>query len=175
MPTILPPEIFALTGCVLFAGAMAWAAVSDFTTRRIANWLTAGLAVGYGVFGPLGGLGAAEIGLGVLAGAAILALGVAAFAAGWVGAGDSKLAAASALWLGPALAMQYLVWTALIGGAMALAILVFRAVRLPRFLARRRWARLLHMKGAGAPYGVALALAGAMLLPESPIVRYAAH
>jgi prepilin peptidase CpaA len=168
------PHIFAMAGCALFVGAMAWAAVSDFTTRRIANRLTVGLAIAYAVFGPLGGLGVADLGFGVLAGAGTLALGVAAFAAGWVGAGDSKLAAASALWLGPALAIQYLVWTALIGGVMAMAIVVFRAFPLPRFLGRRRWARLLHVKGVGAPYGVALALAGAMLLPESPIVRLAA-
>ena len=81
------------------------------------------------------------------------------FACGWIGGGDAKLAAATALWLGFGNLFSYLVYASLLGGALTLLIVQFRTMPLPRLLAGREWAERLHSQGAGVPYGVALAAA----------------
>ena len=44
------------------------------------------------------------------------------FACGWIGGGDAKLAAATALWLGFAHLLDYLIYASLFGGALTLVI-----------------------------------------------------
>jgi prepilin peptidase CpaA len=164
----------SLLGAVACAAALTGAARQDALTREIADAWPIGLSLGFLALAPVAGLSFAEIGAHLLTGAAILLLGFALFALGWMGGADGKLAAACALILGPAATPHFLALTAILGGALALAILAFRAAPLPRALNRRRWARLLHRKGVGAPYGVALALAGALALPQSPLMAIAA-
>jgi prepilin peptidase CpaA len=157
-----------LLGAALFAAAMARAACSDLRTRRIENGLVVALALCFLALAPLAGHGAREIGANALAATAVLAGGVVAFSFGWLGGGDGKLAAATALWLGPADTLDYLIATALLGGALALAILAFRAAPLRGAAAATRWVRRLHAPGTGIPYGVALAAAGLLTLPGGP-------
>ena len=52
----------------------------------------------------------------------------------WIGGGDAKLAAATALWLGWGLLAQYGMAASLIGGALTLAILELRRHDLPEQL-----------------------------------------
>jgi prepilin peptidase CpaA len=157
-----------LLGAALFAAAMARAACTDLRTRRIENGLVAALALGYLALAPLAGHGAGEVALNAAVAAAVLAGGVAAFALGWLGGGDGKLAAATALWLGPVGTFDYIATTALIGGALALGVLAFRAAPLGRAAASTRWIRRLHAPGTGIPYGVALAAAGLLTLQRGP-------
>ena len=56
----------------------------------------------------------------LLAFVAVFTLGYACFALGVLGAGDGKLLAVLALWLGPFGAFMFLIYTALIGGVLAL-------------------------------------------------------
>jgi prepilin peptidase CpaA len=78
----MDPEFVHAGGCALFLGAMAWAAVSDLLTMRIANRVSGGLALGYVALAPLAGASAVEIGLAAIAAAAVLAAGFAALAFG---------------------------------------------------------------------------------------------
>jgi len=90
------------------------------------------------------------------------------FARGWMGGGDAKLAAATALWFGFSQhLLEYLLYTTILGGALTLAILLFRKWPLPLFMMSQPWIERLHDRKTGIPYGVALA-AGAMLIyPET--------
>ena len=99
----------------------------------------------------------------------VLAAGFAFFALRWVGGGDAKLAAATTLWLGFGLTLPYLIYAALLGGALTLAILALRRMPLTPFLARYRWLERLHDSKTGVPYGIALAVAGLLTYSNSAI------
>lgn len=164
MSTTLILTLAAFVCCAALIGA----AVSDFRTREIGDSYPIGLGLGFIALAPLIGLGLAEIGAHALTSLAVLGLGFALFALGWMGGADGKLAAACALVLGPAATPHFLALTAVFGGALALATLIFRAVPLPQGLRGARWARLLHAPGRGIPYGVALSAAAIATLPRAP-------
>lgn len=80
-----------------------------------------------------------------------------------LGAGDIKLVSAGLLWFGASSGLNFLIYTGLCGGALALAIMVLMGVdrsvprlNLPRFLP------FLLPKQRKVPYGVAI-LAGAII------------
>jgi prepilin peptidase CpaA len=97
------------------------------------------------------------------AGALVLAVAFGFFTQGWIGGGDAKLAAATALWFGFGHLFDYLIYAALFGGALTLLLIQFRKLPLPGPLARQAWIMRLHEKNGGVPYGIALA-AAAMLV-----------
>lgn len=156
-------------GVGVAALALAFAALSDVQSRTIPDAAPIALAAGFAC-AALAGSAPWQIGGHALTALAVLALGFALFAAGWLGGGDGKLAAAVALWLGPWATLDFIALTAILGGALALAILAFRAAPLPAGLRGARWARLLHAPRAGIPYGVAIAAAGIATLPQSPLL-----
>lgn len=119
----------------LACALMIAAAVSDIRSFRIPNWISALIVVLFAVrmlIDPSGLLPSLTIG------AVVLAAGFVLFTTRLLGAGDAKLLAALSLWVGPALIFDFITTTALAGGLVATAILLFR-------------------KGAGTP---ALASAG---------------
>jgi prepilin peptidase CpaA len=91
------------------------------------------------------------------------------FSLGLIGGGDAKLAAATAAWLGWAAILDYGLAAALFGGLLTLILLGARMVPLPAVLGRVDWLARLHNVNAGVPYGIALAAAGLMQYPNSPI------
>jgi prepilin peptidase CpaA len=56
---------------------------------------------------------------------------------------------------------------ALLGSAFTLAILQFRVLPLPAYLQNRSWIARLHSHGSSVPYGVAMALAALVVLPQT--------
>ena len=60
--------------------------------------------------------------LNISCGLVILAIAFVMFNFGWVGGGDAKLAAATALWLGWSAILDYGVMAAIYGGALTLII-----------------------------------------------------
>src|SRR5690606_17246076 len=101
------------------------------------------------------------------AGLVVLLAGFALFTLGWIGGGDAKLMAAASLWLGFDNLLVFLVWTALLGGALSLLILTYRRFFPPLWLMRQPWAMRLHDPNEGIPYGVALAGAGLVVYPST--------
>ena len=89
------------------------------------------------------------------------------FSQGWIGGGDAKLAAATALWFGFDYLLDYLIYASLFGGALTLAIIQFRKIPLPAMLARQGWILRLHETDAGIPYGIALAAAALAVYPKT--------
>lgn len=152
-----------------FPAAMAMAASMDLFTMTIPNRLCAALVMGYFVLALLVGAPAMEIVQHLVCGLAILALTFIMFSLRWIGGGDAKLAAATALWFGWTPLAEYGLTSALAGGALTLAILVARRVNLPKLLSSQAWIARLHDARTGIPYGIALAAAGLMIYPETQI------
>jgi prepilin peptidase CpaA len=158
---------------VLFPAAMAYAAASDLVSMTISNRLTLALVAGFFLCAALAGLSWTEIAWHVAAGALVLAVTFGLFAAGWIGGGDAKLAAATALWFGFGQLLAYLATAAVFGGLLTLAILSYRGKPLPAIVERWSVARRLHAAKEGVPYGVALAASALLILPETAIWRAA--
>ena len=159
---------------VFFPAAMALAGSIDLVTMTIPNRVCAALAIGYFVFAVAVGVPLGAVAINASCAAAVLAAAFAMFAGGWIGGGDAKLAAATALWLGWGMMLDYCLSAALYGGALTVVILFGRRLALPAWLARQAWIARLHDAKSGVPYGVALAAAGLMLYPHTQIWRAAA-
>jgi prepilin peptidase CpaA len=148
---VIPPFV------PILAAAAVVAAASDVRTRRIPNALTGTLAIlGVAVAGTTGGLPGAGIALATLA--VTLAAGTYAFARGWFGGGDIKLLAAGCCGLEPALAADFLIYTALCGGLLALYALASSQRMVTALITRQ-----LPQTGERLPYAVAAA-GGALFL-----------
>jgi prepilin peptidase CpaA len=152
---------------LLFPALMAFAASSDLLTMTISNRLSLALAGSFFLLAAVSGAAPMVIALHVAAGLLMLAIGFGCFAMGWIGGGDAKLAAAIAMWFGFEFLMEYLIWASLFGGVLTMMMIQFRLLPLPAFFARQPWIARLHEKGAGVPYGVALAAAALCIYPDT--------
>ena len=161
---VMLTEAISLT---VFPAVMAFAALSDLLTMTIANRVSLILVGGFALLAVLGGMSAADILAHVGAAACVLVVTFALFACGWIGGGDAKLAAAAVLWLGFAHLADYLLYASLLGGALTVLLIQFRALPLPRMLVGREWAERLHRRGGGVPYGIALAVAALLVYPQT--------
>lgn len=121
-----------MTVSTILIGAVALytaaAAVSDFRTRRVPNWLTLPAALGglaFHTFAPQGwGFTTSLAGLAV--GFALLLI---PFLLGGGGMGDVKLLAALGAWLGPRLMLAAFAVSMVLATVITLAILAYVAVR----------------------------------------------
>jgi len=140
---------------VLLAGlaiALLFAAYTDWRSRKIANWLTAAIALSAPLFWWSSGLAlwpdiAIQIGMSLAAFAALAGL----FAMRMMGGGDVKLLAALALWIAPSDYLTMLIVMAIAGGVLTLFIGAWNVVQ-------RQPGKL------SVPYGIAIAIAGLWIL-----------
>src|SRR5262245_61584231 len=128
-----------LLAAMVFPLLMAFAASSDLLTMRISNTLMAILVLGFFVIAFAVQLPLQQIGIHVGLAFGVLAVGFAFFAFGWIGGGDAKLAAATTLWIGLGVMLPYLIYAALLGGALTLLLLAVRRWPLPAALAKIKW------------------------------------
>jgi len=156
-----------LARLMLFPAIMAFAASSDLLTMTISNRVSLVLIAGFFALALAGGMGGADLLVHMGAGAVVLVVAFGFFTRGWIGGGDAKLAATTALWVGFDHLLPYLVYASLFGGALTLALVQFRMAPLPAALARQEWLERLHRKDAGVPYGIALAAAALAVYPET--------
>ncbi len=130
------------------------AAITDWRSRLINNWLTGTIAITAPLYWWATGLGlwpdvAIQIGIAV----AVFSVFAAFFALGAMGGGDVKLLGALALWL-PLLAMlKLLLVMSILGGVLTLIMLVIH-----------KWQRALGKPEI--PYGIAISLAGLWVMIE---------
>ena len=147
----------------MFVGLLAWAAISDFRTYLIPNSISLSISVLYPahvIASPV----AVDWPHAALAALVVLAVGFALFAMRYAGGGDVKLAAAVALWVGPAYLPAFLVLTTIAGGALAVATAThLRFLRpLPDLALAPDEASALKLR-TSVPYGIAIALGGAWI------------
>jgi prepilin peptidase CpaA len=153
---------------VLFPAMMAFAASSDLITMTISNRVSLILIAGFFALAIATGMMVTDVLWHLGAAAIVLAAAFAFFTRGWIGGGDAKLAAATALWLGFDHLLPYLVYASLFGGALTLLLIQFRMAPMPHLLAGQEWLQRLHRKDGGVPYGIALAAAALAVYPETP-------
>ena len=154
---------------LLFPAIMAFAAFSDLFTMTIPNRVSLLLVAGFIALAILAGMPLKTIGLHLAAGMAVLVITFTMFAFGWIGGGDAKLAAATGLWCGFGVLVEYLLLASVLGGLLTIAILYWRAYHLPNFALKIHWIFRLHHHKTGIPYGIALAAAGLMVYPQTAI------
>lgn len=135
---------------LLLALLLAGAAIQDVARRKIPNWFCLAVAalaiVAAIIVGPTLALWQNAVIF-----AALLAVGVPLFAAGWLGGGDVKLLAALGLWANFAAIFPLLAGILITGGVLA-AVSLF--VRRKPAAGRSR----------GVPYGVAIAVGAAIVM-----------
>ncbi|MGE5564594.1 MAG: prepilin peptidase [Parcubacteria group bacterium] len=148
------------------------AAMKDATTFTIPNWISIALVVAFypvalALHAPL-----SLIGTCTLVGLAALLVGLVMFALNWIGGGDAKVLAASALWIGWPAVLPFVLATAVAGGALALLLLEMRSTLLrPWFERGPPWIARLATEGGDAPYGVAICVGALFALPQSALFR----
>jgi prepilin peptidase CpaA len=152
---------------LFFPGVMAFAAFSDLFTMTISNRLSLALAGGFAVLTVVSGMSLPAVGMHLGAAALVLVVSFVLFTQGWIGGGDAKLAAATALWFGFDHLLDYLIYASLFGGVLTIALLQFRRWPLPDVLARQGWIERLHERSGGVPYGIALAAAALVIYPHT--------
>jgi prepilin peptidase CpaA len=163
--------VIDLVRLTLFPTVMAFAASSDLLTMTISNRVSIILVGGFFALAAMSGMGAMEVLSHVGAAAVVLVVSFGFFARGWIGGGDAKLAAATAIWLGFDYLLNYLVYASLLGGVLTLLLLEFRLVPLPGLLAGQSWVQRLHRRGGEIPYGIALAAAALLVYPDTPWMK----
>ena len=179
MDAVFSGSVIAMGGGVIFSALLGWACVSDLRTRRIPNRLVAVLAIGgllFSLFAQRGGVPSAVAGL--LVG---FALWFPVYVLGALGAGDVKLFAAAAAWLGPRGAIEAAVLAAVAGGVLAVVMIasagtVRETLRTLMLRLTTRSLRPAERVSAARdprqlPYGIALA-AGALLAGWLPTIAW---
>jgi len=151
-----PSAVLEWGAAGIYCALLLTAALTDIIWRRIPNWIVIALL----------GLYFLTLALGVAPSTWSSALGAAAivlvatyilFHLGVFGAGDAKLFSAVALFTGLGNLAEFALMTVLIGGLMALGVLVLYPKRVMRGLTAAGRAK---NTGRGVPYGVAIALGG---------------
>ncbi len=158
----------------LFPAAVIIAALRDVTTFTIPNWISFAAILLFFPAAFVVGMPVSTLEIAVVTGVAALALGIAMFALGWIGGGDAKLFAASALWLGWPAIIPFLFWTSLAGGALAVGLLWGRRFAGSYAGLGPAWFGRLMKPGGDVPYGLAIAVGALAAFPSSAMVHPAA-
>jgi prepilin peptidase CpaA len=166
--------IAATLGLILFPLAMVYAGVMDLVTLKIRNALVVAIAAAWCILAPLAGFGLSELGWSLAVAGSVLALTFLFFALGWIGGGDAKLAAVTALWFQPHEALLYFTYASVLGGLLTLAILQLRSRLMPAVFYRVPWIARLNEPKGGVPYGAAMAPAALIVFSDTAWVAHAA-
>jgi prepilin peptidase CpaA len=167
----MKPMILDIARLMLFPALMAFAAASDLFTMTISNRVSLALVAGFMVLAPMSGMGFHDIASHTGAGASVLVIAFGCFSMGWIGGGDAKVAAATALWFGFGHLLDYLISASLFGGVLTLLLLQFRQWPLPYALSGQTWLLRLHARDSGIPYGIALAFSALLIYPETDWIK----
>ncbi len=159
--------MLAAAGLALGALCLALAAASDAARYRIPNTLCLGVAAAFFIHAVGAAMPFAVLGAHVAAGLAVLVVAVVGFAFRVMGGGDAKLLAAVALWLGWRGLPPFLLLMAVIGGALALALLAARRLA-PKPIPTDRWWSALLLRRGDVPYGIAISAAALVFIARFP-------
>lgn len=163
-------ELMTAALLCVFPAVMIAAALRDVTTMTIPNWMSGVLIAAFfpAAFVAGVGPGAMLVHLAVAAGVLVVAAGM--FALRWLGGGDAKIMAAASLWLGLGALAEFVLFTALAGGAFALALLQARRFA-PSYAAGPVWLGRLLTPNGDVPYGVAIAIGALAAYPASALAQ----
>lgn len=145
------------------------AGLQDLTSMKIRNWISGALVVAFFPAALMLGLAPMAVAGHVGVGALVLLVTVGLFALGQMGGGDAKLIPAISLWMGASGAGTFVLWTAVVGGAFSLLLLLARP-RMPQIAGAPGWVGVLMTPKNRIPYGVAIAGGALIAYPSSALV-----
>ena len=100
---------------------MVYAGLMDLVTLKIRNLLVLAIGGAWLVLAPLAGFSLSRARLERRRSRrCVFAVTFTFFALGWIGGGDAKLAAVTALWFSPEQALLYFIYASLLGGLLTL-------------------------------------------------------
>lgn len=157
---MIPVAIVGAVGALLVA-----AAIYDFRTLRIPNWISLSVFLLYLAFlaaQELLSVPAAPLPLwsSLAVGAGVAAVFAGLFALNLLGGGDVKLVAALGFWAGPYQILPFFLVMAVAGGVLALGYLVLSRRRTPGRAGTGADSSKNERKQMKIPYGIAIAVAG---------------
>jgi len=153
---------------LVFPLVMVAAMITDARRFEIPNSLPLALVLAWPVVAVAGDLPGLQIAWACAIACGLLLLGIALYAFAILGGGDAKLIAAAALWTGAGETGSFLLYTALLGGLVALGVMLARhQTLLPAALARRTLVTRLRGE-AHVPYALAIGPAGLLVYPRLP-------
>jgi len=155
---------------MVFPALLIAAAVTDIFTLKISNWISLILVVGFVTTATFTSMSGTAVLSHLAACGLILIIGFGLFSFNLIGGGDAKFLSAIALWFGLNGLIPLILITSLIGGVLCIILVFMRMHPLPKWASKQEWARRLHSKETGAPYGVAIAAAALVLYAETPLM-----
>lgn len=151
----------------IFPLMMVAAAIGDFLTMRIPNWLTGAMVLSFCILAPLMGMPLDILKWHMAACGVVLVATMGLFFWGKLGGGDAKMLAAGALWVGWQGLIPFLMYTALAGGALALFMIFWQKVRIDVEVRDVSWMKRWFGNHIDLPYGVAIAVGGVCTFPST--------
>jgi len=155
------------TALIIFPLLMVFAALTDLFTMTIPNRISMILVGVYFALALYLPIPLDIVGWHLSCAAAMLVLTFAMFHFQWIGGGDAKLAAATALWLGWDHLLDYGLVASIAGGVLTVIVIELRRHDLPQKVLSLNFVAKLADKNGGVPYGIALALAGLFVYPQT--------
>ena len=152
----------------VFIFAVCLAALEDVRAFKIPNWVSATVAVAFVPYA-LAHLGLLPIGLHLIIAAVIFVITAAFWKFRFIGGGDVKLLSAVGLWLGPDLALPFMIIMTLASAVIALGLLVLRKWSwvVSAASAPRPVLRMVAIAETGkCPYAVPIAIAALTTVPQ---------
>ena len=167
----MTPDLIKTVVLGLFAALVVVAALKDLSSFTIPNWISIALALAFAPAALVAHVPLSSVGISFAVAFVVLLFAAGMFAMGWIGGGDAKLMAASALWVGLRGIAPFALYTGLAGGALALILVALRSAwLLPLAAAGPAWAKRLATPGEAAPYGVAIAIGALAAFAANPLV-----
>lgn len=157
----------------VFPLAMLAAAISDIISFRIPNILSLILLAVFFPFAFLSGMDFWQVGTHVLTGFGVLVVTFGLFSAGLFGGGDAKLVSVAALWVGASQLLIFLVAVTIAGGAVAIAVIIFRRLPIGQ-LETIEWIGNLYRPKKDRrdiPYAVAISVGAFWVMPHLTIAQ----
>ena len=136
------------------------AAISDIRKFMIPNWMSLALIAMFPVAFYLSGLDIGHVYPHLIHFIVAFILGIVLFSIGVIGGGDTKLFAATALWMNGQAGLILYQLMAFVGGGLSLLVLGLFALDRRNLLGPRGKRLAGHFAGGKLPYGVAIAVGG---------------
>lgn len=152
----------------LFFALCVFAALHDVNRLTIPNWLNLTIAALFVPAGLVSGVPLEILGGHLLAGGLAFVMAFGLFAFRVFGGGDAKMIPGVVLWMGPAAALPFVIWMAIVGGICAAILMIGKrsitASAVPGFM------RAPFEEKGGVPYGVAICGGALLAGAASPLL-----
>ncbi len=152
---------------VIWPFLLVYAAIGDFMTMRIPNWLNLSIFLLFFPAAFLAGMPLEQFFWHVLNFVIVLVVGVTLAMTIRFGGGDAKMMAALAIWFSGQKVLLFLAYSGIAGGILAIVMKVWQIVRVEDAVWNDGRLSKRLFKKLDLPYGIAFASGALLTFPES--------